>query len=595
MQIALALLLLEVPPARAALLSLNGVVDALSSATQAGTSFVFGYVGGGEPPFDVTKTQNLNSLAFQALPLVLVMSALSALLWHWRVLPVIVKGFAYVLQKTLSIGGAVGLGSASTIFLGMIEAPLLIRPYLARLTRAELFMLMTVGLSTVAGTVMVLYASVLEPAVPGALGHILVASFISLPAAILVARLMVPGISTTPAEAHVAVAYRSSMDAIARGTEDGLKLYLGIVAMLIVMVALVALADIVIGHLPPVNGAPLTVERIFGWLFWPVVWLYGVPAAEASDAGALLGTKTILNEFIAYLKLAALAGRRAQSAFAADHALCHVRLRQSGLGRHHDRRHFRHGPGAPPGGGGAFAESAGLGHHCLGHDRRGGGAAAGVLIAAPEAAQLSFAAVELVAVAAADTGDVVRLGAERAVGILPQGPARPIRRNHRGRPILRQPEPALGEHGIGLRLQQFLDVVAGIEPGPAPGLLLDMGDEGARFLKRHARPLRVAFEVERQQIGRTGIDGFKEMLRLMDSIAPGAEMIGAEKEPGAHRSPAVGRKAGIDMMGSFRRLLEDRGDSVVFGCRQIHLCVVMRQIDDAIGFRHAFLRCACGG
>ncbi|HXJ00445.1 MAG TPA: nucleoside transporter C-terminal domain-containing protein [Micropepsaceae bacterium] len=306
LQIGIALLLLELPGARAGLYSLNHVVDALSSATGAGTAFVFGYVGGGAPPFDVTKAQNLNSLAFQALPLVLVMSALSALLWHWRVLPVIVKGFAYVLQKTLAIGGAVGLGSASTVFLGMIEAPLLIRPYLAKLTRAELFMLFTVGMSTVAGTVMVLYASVLEPAVPGALGHILVASFISLPAAILVARLMVPGESTTPAEAHSAIVYRSSMDAIARGTEDGLKLYLGIVAMLIVMVALVALADIVIGVLPPVGGAPLTVERIFGWLFWPLVWLYGVPAAEASDAAALLGTKTILNEFIAYLKLAAL-------------------------------------------------------------------------------------------------------------------------------------------------------------------------------------------------------------------------------------------------------------------------------------------------
>ncbi|HEY4263814.1 MAG TPA: nucleoside transporter C-terminal domain-containing protein [Micropepsaceae bacterium] len=306
LQIAIALVLLGLPAARAGLYSLNHVVDALSSATQAGSSFVFGYVGGGQPPFDVTKARNLNSLAFQALPLVLVMSALSALFWHWRILPVIVRGFAYVLQKTLLIGGAVGLGSASTIFLGMIEAPLLIRPYLARLTRAELFMLFTVGLSTVAGTVMVLYASVLEPAVPGALGHILVASFISLPAAILVARLMVPGESTTPAEAHAAIAYRSSMDAIARGTEDGLKLYLGIVAMLLVMVALVALADIVIGELPPVAGAPLSVERIFGWLFWPLVWLYGVPAGEAADAATLLGTKTILNEFIAYLKLAAL-------------------------------------------------------------------------------------------------------------------------------------------------------------------------------------------------------------------------------------------------------------------------------------------------
>ncbi len=306
LQIGLALLLLEVPPARDALYSLNVVVDALSRATQAGTSFVFGYVGGGDSPFEVTKQQNLGSLAFQALPLVLVMSALSALLWHWRVLPIIVKGFAYALQKTLAIGGAVGLGSAATIFLGMIEAPLLIRPYLAKLTRAELFMLFSVGLSTVAGTVMVLYASVLEPAVPGSLGHILVASVISLPAAILTARLMVPGESTTPAEAHMAVEYRSSMDAIAKGTEDGLKLYLGIVAMLIVMVALVAFANIIISGLPAVSGAPITVERIFGWVFWPLVWLYGIPASEAADAGALLGTKTILNEFIAYLKLAAL-------------------------------------------------------------------------------------------------------------------------------------------------------------------------------------------------------------------------------------------------------------------------------------------------
>jgi CNT family concentrative nucleoside transporter len=232
MQIGLAAVLLEITPARNALYGLNRVVDALSAATLAGSSFVFGYVGGGGPPFEVTKAQNMGSLAFQALPLVLVISAVSALLWHWRVLPVIVKGFAYALQRTMAIGGAVGLGSASTIFLGMIEAPLLIRPYLTKLTRSELFILFTVGLSTVAGTVMVLYARVLEPAVPGALGHILVASFISLPAAILTARLMVPGDSTTPAAAHSEVAYRSSMDAIARGTEDGLKLYLGIIAML---------------------------------------------------------------------------------------------------------------------------------------------------------------------------------------------------------------------------------------------------------------------------------------------------------------------------------------------------------------------------
>jgi concentrative nucleoside transporter, CNT family len=306
LQIGLALLLLEVPVARDALYSLNVVVDVLSRATRTGSSFVFGYVGGGEPPFDVVRQQNLGSLAFQALPLLLLMSALSALLWHWGVLQVIVRGIAFALEKSLGIGGAVGLGSAANVFLGMIEAPLLIRPYLAKMTRAELFMLFTVGLATVAGTVMVLYATVLGPAVPGALGHILVASFISLPAAILIAHLMIPGENVTQAEAHLAVEYSSSMDAIAKGTEDGLRLYLGVVAMLLVMVALVALANIMISALPEIGGAPLTVERIFGWLFFPLVWLYGIPAAEAADAGALLGTKTILNEFIAYLNLAAL-------------------------------------------------------------------------------------------------------------------------------------------------------------------------------------------------------------------------------------------------------------------------------------------------
>ena len=306
MQIGLALLLLGVPFARNALLSLNVVVDVLTRATETGSSFVFGYVGGGEPPFAVTNPQRAYSLAFQALPLLIVMSALSALLWYWGVLQVVVRGIAFVLEKSLGISGAVGLGAAANVFLGQIESPLLVRPYLAKMTRSELFMLFTVGLATVAGTVMVLYATVLESAVPGALGHILVASFISLPASILVSHLMIPGETVTQADSHMPVEYSSTMDAIAKGTEDGLRLYLGVIAMLLVMVALIALANAMIGVLPDVGGAPLTIERIFGWLFFPLVWLYGIPAAEAADAGALLGTKTILNEFIAYLNLAAL-------------------------------------------------------------------------------------------------------------------------------------------------------------------------------------------------------------------------------------------------------------------------------------------------
>jgi CNT family concentrative nucleoside transporter len=306
LQIVIATLFLGVPLARNALLLLNAVADALLHATQAGTSLVFGYIGGADAPFEVAAPQNMVSLAFQALPLTIVMSALAAFLWYWKVLPSIVKGLAVLLQKSMGIGGAVGLGSAANLFLGMIEAPLLIRPYLTKLSRSELFTLFTVGLATVAGTVMVVYATILGPVVPGALGHILVASFISLPAAIVVARVMVPGEEATPADAHLEIQYTSSMDAITRGTESGLELYLRIVAMLIVMVALIALVNIIIGNVPPIDGEPLTVQRIFGWLFAPIVWLYGIPASEIVSAGSLLGTKTILNEFIAYLNLASL-------------------------------------------------------------------------------------------------------------------------------------------------------------------------------------------------------------------------------------------------------------------------------------------------
>ncbi len=306
LQAGIALLLLDVPPARAALLALNGAVDALTGATRAGTSFVFGFVGGAAPPFAVVNPAGMVSFAFTILPLVIVISALSALLWHWRILPLVVNAMAFALRKLMGLGGAVGLGSAATIFLGMVEAPLLIRPYLARLSRAELFILMTVGLASVAGTVFFLYASILKDVVPGALGHILIASMMSLPSAILVARIMIPGEGGVATASESDLKYRSSMDAVARGTEDGLKIYLQILAMLIVMVALVALADTILGNLPWVFGAPLTLERLFGWLFAPLVWLFGVPWQEAATAGSLMGAKTILNELVAYLNLAAL-------------------------------------------------------------------------------------------------------------------------------------------------------------------------------------------------------------------------------------------------------------------------------------------------
>jgi CNT family concentrative nucleoside transporter len=306
LQAVVALLLLKVPAARDVLFGLNGVVTALTTATKTGAGFVFGYIGGGPLPFSVTDPGNLTSLAFGVLPLIMVVSALSALLWHWKILPAIVGAMAFVLKKTLGLGGAVGLGAAATVFLGNIEGQLVIRPYLARFNRTELFILMTVGLAVTAGTVFVLYATILQDVLPGALGHILVASIMSLPSGIMMARIVVPGPAQSDTEGGPGHSYRSSMDAVAHGTEDGLKIYLQIIAMLIVTIALVSLANMILHLAPAVNGAPLTLERILGWLFAPIVFLYGVPWREAVTAGSLMGTKTILNELIAYLDLAHL-------------------------------------------------------------------------------------------------------------------------------------------------------------------------------------------------------------------------------------------------------------------------------------------------
>jgi concentrative nucleoside transporter, CNT family len=305
LQILLATMLLGLPFMRDALLSLNAVVDAIQAATAKGSGFVFGYMGGGDKPFEVTNPAAVVTIAFTVLPIVIVMSALSALLWHWRILPLVVSAFAWALERTMKIGGALGLGCASNVFLGMIEAPLLIRPYLERLTRSELFTLFTCGLANVAGTVLVLYANVLGPVVPGAVGHIIVASLLSLPASIVLSKIMIPGDETTPATSGGPSIYRSSMDAVSTGAEDGMKMYLNILGMLVAMISLVALANIILGNVE-IAGTPLSFERVLGWVFAPVVWLIGVPAADAATAGSLMGTKTILNELIAYLNLAAL-------------------------------------------------------------------------------------------------------------------------------------------------------------------------------------------------------------------------------------------------------------------------------------------------
>jgi concentrative nucleoside transporter, CNT family len=309
-----ALVLIKLPLVAKAFGAINDAVNTISAASHAGTSFVFGYLGGGALPFDLKSPGADFILAFQALPIILVMSVLTTLLFYWRVLPPIVRGMAWLLERTLGVGGAVGLSTAANIFLGMVEAPLFIRPYLAQLTRSELFLVMTGGMAGIAGTVLVLYATLLAPLIPDAAAHFIIASVLGAPAAILISLIMVPETSdkrTGGSEAGLADAdpgqvASSTMDAIVKGTAAGLELLLNIIAMLLVLVALVYLANAILGLVPEIGGAKISLQRLLGYIMAPVCWLMGLPWPQAITAGSLMGTKTVLNELIAYVDLSKL-------------------------------------------------------------------------------------------------------------------------------------------------------------------------------------------------------------------------------------------------------------------------------------------------
>src|ERR1700732_3501384 len=304
-----AVALIKLPLVAHAFGVINDAVGAISSASRAGTAFVFGYLGGRTLPFDVKAPGADFVLAFQALPIVLVMSVLTTLLFYLRVLPPVVRGMAWLLERTLGVGGAVGLSTAANIFLGMVESPLFIRPYIAQLTRSELFLVMTGGMAGIAGTVLVLYATLLAPLIPDAAGHFVIASVLGAPAAVLVSLIIVPetsDISTGGALADPDLHASSTMDAIVKGTVAGLELLLNIVAMLIVLVALVYLANAILGLLPAAGGGAITLQRILGYAMAPVCWLMGVPWPQAITAGSLMGIKTVLNELIAYVDLSKL-------------------------------------------------------------------------------------------------------------------------------------------------------------------------------------------------------------------------------------------------------------------------------------------------
>jgi CNT family concentrative nucleoside transporter len=323
-QVVLVVLLLKVTFIADALLSLNIIVETLEAATQQGAVFLFGYLGGGEAPYVAKDGAEAYLLAFRVLPQILMFAVIVAILWYYKVLQWLVRGLGLVMQRSMGISGALGTGAAASLFLGMVEAPMVVRAYLKEMSESEFFVLMTCGMSTIAGTMMVLYASVLSPLVPGVVGHLLAASVINIVGAVYLSRMLMPGVQSLDAAAPstMALQYESLMDAIARGTQDGLNLALQIGAMLLVLNALVALVNLLIGYINPFDVA-LSLELIMGWVFAPVAFAIGIPWTEAVDAGGILGTKLVLNEFIGYLQMVAMGdqlGERSQLIL--TYALC---------------------------------------------------------------------------------------------------------------------------------------------------------------------------------------------------------------------------------------------------------------------------------
>ena len=305
-QLFLALILLKVPFVITAFEILGNGVFILQQATQEGASFVFGFapIEGCSPYRSLLET-----FAFGVLPYIIVMSCISAILWYWGVLPFIVNMLSKACQKLFNIGGPVGLGAAANVFIGQVEAPLLIRPYLNTLTKKEILILMTAGMATVAGSVIVALISILEIsfADENLIQHFITASVLSVPAAIMYSNIMIPSNSITDFdESKTPKIYKSTMDAITRGTSDGTNIAVSVGTILITVLALVFIVNSFLALIGLQFGTELSIEIILGYLFAPIAWLMGIPWNEDVISGELLGIKTALNEFIAYPALASL-------------------------------------------------------------------------------------------------------------------------------------------------------------------------------------------------------------------------------------------------------------------------------------------------
>ena len=309
LQIVLAFALLKIPFIVQIFAYLSEGVTALQAATQEGAEFVFGYLSNSSTsPFESSGTGNSMIFAFQILPLIIVISSLSALLWFWNILPLIIRAISKIFEKLFNIGGPIGLGATANIIMGQVEAPLLVRPYLSKMSEKELLILMTAGMSTVSGSIMIALVSMLAPQFPdiNLIQHLVSASILSIPAAIMYANIMIPSSEVTNFDGNsVPKVYDSSMDAITRGTRDGLDICLNVGAILIAFIALVSLLNSLLGILGGWIGiADLSLQLILGYIFFPIVWLMGVPLSETLASAELLGLKTALNEFVAYGALA---------------------------------------------------------------------------------------------------------------------------------------------------------------------------------------------------------------------------------------------------------------------------------------------------
>ncbi|MFN3582399.1 NupC/NupG family nucleoside CNT transporter [Phenylobacterium sp.] len=307
----LVLALFGLPALRAALQGVGVAVDGLATSTQAGVTFVFGFLAGSpNQPYELVDPNAMFVFAFRVLPVILVVCALAALLWHWRILVWVTRAFGVLFERTMGLRGPPALATAATVFMGQVEGPIFIRSYLAGLSRSELFMLIAVGMACVSGSTMVAYATILKDVLPNAAAHVLTASIVSAPAGVLLARIIVPrDADVEEVQAYDPAAskrYESSIDALIKGTTDGLQIVLNVGATLIVFVALVAMLNGILGAFGDVGGAPLSVERGLGIVFAPLAWAIGVPWHDAPTAGSLLGVKLVLTEFTAFIRLGAI-------------------------------------------------------------------------------------------------------------------------------------------------------------------------------------------------------------------------------------------------------------------------------------------------